>query len=119
MLTALTRKFALDDDVAFGDVASHLSLRLSGADLYALCAGALTQAIHELAQDKAKAAGCADLASLTPQENAEEEGEEEEEGAKAPGAAARIVVVCARHFEAACEELWPQPRAKRRLSCTL
>lgn len=37
----------LEPDVDFGALAVKLPARLSGADIYAFCAGALTRAIHE------------------------------------------------------------------------
>lgn len=49
MLAALTRRFALADDVNLDEIAERLPLTLSGAELYALCAAALTRAIHDAA----------------------------------------------------------------------
>jgi peroxin-6 len=49
VLGALTRRFVLASDVHLDDVCEQLPLTLSGAELYALCAGALTLAIHDAA----------------------------------------------------------------------
>ena len=49
VLGALTRRFVLHSDVHLDDVCEQLPLTLSGAELYALGAGALTLAIHDAA----------------------------------------------------------------------
>jgi SpoVK/Ycf46/Vps4 family AAA+-type ATPase len=128
VLTALTRKFELSENVNLEDVASTLPLSLSGADLYALCAAALTRAIHEaaVARDaaRAEADAAAEHAPRTPpreeahegaaaaheEEAAAVEGEDDEddEAAVAPRVS---IVVAARHFEQARVELFASPVA--------
>ena len=87
MLRALTRKFRLADDVDLVHVASRTPHSVSGADLYALCAGALLSAIRErAAQEDAAGAGAAAA-------RADESGTSTRQ--------AEVPLVCARHFEAA------------------
>lgn len=82
VLEALTRRFSLGDDVRLIDLTEQLPLTLSGADLYALCAGALTRALLERA------------ASVTSEPRQEAAGID-----KSP------VIVRARHFAAARMEI--------------
>lgn len=120
VLRALTRKFALGEDADLDSIARRCPPRLSGADLYALCAGALTQAIHERVTEKREASRAAaqlapadamqgTAAETTETETSESEseaGEAAEAAAAAAGEAeAGVVVVSARHFEAALGEL--------------
>jgi len=54
VLQALTRKFHLEHDVDLAALASELPPNLSGADIYAFCADALTRAIHERIKEERK-----------------------------------------------------------------
>jgi len=45
ILKALTRKFTLDADCALTDVAAKCVSNMTGADLYSVCADAMTNAI--------------------------------------------------------------------------
>ena len=106
VLTALTRKFALDPDVSLPALAERCSLRFSGADFYALCADALMRAIR----DQAAALPPPSLAEASLGRDDEDEDEDEGEddgGAGAPEAPAPKVVVAARHFAQALETLTP------------
>ncbi|CAL4119864.1 unnamed protein product, partial [Meganyctiphanes norvegica] len=51
ILQAITSKIPLDKDLSIKDVADHLPLTLTGADLYALCTGALYHALHRVIAD--------------------------------------------------------------------
>ena len=87
MLRALTRKFRLADDVDLAHVASRTPHSVSGAELYALCAGALLGAIKERAAQEDAAGACAAAARV--------------EGSGMSTRQAEAPLVCARHFEAA------------------
>uniref|UniRef100_T1IV48 Peroxisomal ATPase PEX6 n=1 Tax=Strigamia maritima TaxID=126957 RepID=T1IV48_STRMM len=50
ILKALTRKFNLSEDVDLEEIASILSTTTTGADLYALCADALTNSLSKCVQ---------------------------------------------------------------------
>lgn len=111
VLRALTRKFVLAPDVDLARVAERLPLKLSGADLYSLCAGALTRAIHERAEAKLGALAAAlphskTAAQITGQD---EEDEEDEEAARVKKPAV-LISVSAKNFEQATEELFPGSR---------
>ena len=97
VLRALTRKFALADEVDLESLASRLPPGLSGADLYALCAAALTRALHESAR-ASDAPGVRVHSSTLP---AEEVGDEADRAIAAPA-----IVVGGRHFEEAVSELF-------------
>ena len=103
VLTALTRKFALDPDVSLPALAERCSLRFSGADFYALCADALMRAIR----DQAAALPPPSLAEASLGRDDEDEDDEDDGGAGAPEAPAPKVVVAARHFAQALETLTP------------
>lgn len=47
ILSALTRKFDLDDDVSLADIASECPTTFTGADFYALCSDTLLNAMKE------------------------------------------------------------------------
>jgi peroxin-6 len=110
VLGALTRRFVLASDVHLDDVCEQLPLTLSGAELYALCAGALTLAIHDAAsQERANPPMATRVAaSGRATGDAEEDFESASEDDDAVGAGterAPELTVCARHFEAAAAEL--------------
>jgi hypothetical protein len=96
--------------VHLDDVCEQLPLTLSGAELYALCAGALTLAIHDAAaQERANPPMATRVAaSGRATGDAEEDFESASEDDDAVGAGterAPELTVCARHFEAAAAEL--------------
>jgi len=110
VLGALTRRFVLASDVHLDDVCEQLPLTLSGAELYALCAGALTLAIHDAAAQERASPPMATrvAASGRATGDAEEDFESASEDDDAVGAGterAPELTVCARHFEAAAAEL--------------
>jgi peroxin-6 len=129
VLRALTRKFALAPDVDLAAIAGRLPLRLSGADLYSLCAGGLTRAIHERAKalghmgpeggvlkkpDANRAAAAAEDEATDEMETDDMETDEEEaeEAAVAQKAKAAVVItVSAENFHAAAAELFPAEAA--------
>ena len=82
----LTRKFTLAADVDLAMVTAQLPRKQSGADLYALCASALTRALHEYGREAPCAGG---LGRRDCRAEAEAEGVE---------AAAPAIMVSARHF---------------------
>ena len=110
VLGALTRRFVLHSDVHLDDVCEQLPLTLSGAELYALCAGALTLAIHDAAARERASPPMAThvAASGRATGDAEEDFESASEDDDVVGAGterAPELTVCARHFEAAAAEL--------------
>ena len=128
---ALTRKFNLASDVDLSAYATKLPPNLSGADLYAFCASALTKALHErvdaLNKEKAEKGGATSSrfgglgkkASIWDDDDDEEEEGEEEESEESedsdeegvtkakPVPEGGELIVYAAHFEAAVAELSP------------
>jgi peroxin-6 len=114
VLRALTRKFSLDGDVELRPIADKLPLRLSGAELYALCAAALTRAIQECAAARESAWDSAlpvGKGATRARHGKDQEADESEDDCD-PGAAqgkaraSPTILVKARHFEAARQELF-------------
>ena len=91
VLRALTRKFALGADVDLSAIAVKLPTKLSGADLYALCAAALSASIRECAAERTRN-GIVSAAKTA---------DETEAATPVPA-----IVVNAAHFESAREELF-------------
>lgn len=54
VITALTSKFHLDEDVDLDAVARACPPRLTGADMYALCSGAMMAALREEIEELSK-----------------------------------------------------------------
>ena len=117
VLRALTRKFDLAPGVDLAALAERLPAELSGAELYALCAAALTRAIQETAREvDARKAGGGGSGGGGAKGGAKG-GAAVGGGAKGKAAtgdveaaqpAARTLRVRKEHFEEARQELFPR-----------
>ena len=130
VLAALTKRFSLGMDVCLAEIAERLPLTLSGADLYAICAAALTHAIDErVLQHKAQVACTPAAAPLVPaarddnldlaaplsdsdDDTSDDEPIDEPIAAVPPSAPSSdseaTITVEAAHFESAIQELLPR-----------
>ena len=99
VLRALTRKFTLSAEVDLDALASKLPTALSGADLYALCAAALSASIRECAAERVKNGVVSAKAAAADDED------DDDDDAADPAATVRLQVDAA-HCEAARVELF-------------
>lgn len=132
-MQALTRKFCLEADVSLHSLAAKLPNNLSGADIYAYCADALTRAIHERISASCDAVHevhgmltsesptqCSDIPidkSVTGDEGGEEDSLEEDDldsiSSRPRSSKAPIIHVGGRHFEAALQDIIPSVTAEQ------
>ena len=88
IISAITRKFALDPELTLERVAEALPLTLTGADLFALCSDAYRCAIRERVQELEGEAGSSSLGEMKDERK-------------------HVVLVRQRHFQQALDSITP------------